>query len=41
MDHEFMNKNNYLELKSTWEPYLRLDIISLAYVWLSYLKSLS
>jgi hypothetical protein len=40
MNHDQVTQENYKSLRSEWEPYLRLDVISLGLVWASYLKSI-
>ena len=33
IDHSTINKNNFVELKHTWEPYLISDVLCLAFIY--------
>lgn len=43
MEHDNINETNWNnpENVAIWEPYLKLDVVSLGLVWASYLKSMS
>ncbi len=38
MDHNAVNEANWQELKPIWEPYLKLDVISLSLVWIKFIQ---
>ena len=33
MEHSVINKNNFAELRHIWEPYLKLDVLCLAFIY--------
>ena len=33
IEHSVINKNNFAELRHVWEPYLKLDVLCLAYIY--------
>ena len=32
-EHSVINKNNFADLEHIWEPYLKLDVLCLAYIY--------
>jgi hypothetical protein len=34
MSHNLITESNWIDYKSTWEPYLNLDVISLSLIWI-------
>lgn len=40
MDHNKITKDNYMDYYDEWSPYLKLDCISLASVWIRYLNTM-
>lgn len=40
MDHNSINAENYMDKRPEWEPYLKLDVVSLGLVWIGYLNAM-
>ncbi len=40
MNHDDVNALNWKSLKSTWSPYLDLDVVSLSLIWIKFIEKM-